>query len=73
MTWGRNDNPGGPQWAEPFEAELEFSPGLLELVGYTIRFGNKRAMTGEALAQIERLHQDIEKGSVVWAFHFNGP
>jgi hypothetical protein len=74
LVWGLEANPSGPEWAEPFEAELEFSAALRQLVGYTVRFGDRRAFPGEGLRQgIARIVGDIEGRAVEWAFVFRRP
>jgi hypothetical protein len=74
LIWGFQANPSGTEWAEPFEAELEFSPGLRQLAGFTIRFGDRRAFPGEGLRQsVARIVGDIEGSAVEWAFVFRHP
>ncbi len=74
ITWGLLENTGGQQWAEPFEAILIFSPEITDLVGYTLRFGDRRQRAEELCSvSIDRLNDDIEAGRVDWAFTFRWP
>jgi hypothetical protein len=57
--------------AEPFEADLAFSPGMAELVAYSIRFKDQRDFPSVNLTEsVERCRRDLDAGAVPWAFVF---
>lgn len=45
MVWGLVTDAGGPQWSEPFEAELTLDPASVALRSYTLRFGDQRDLS----------------------------
>ena len=69
MIWGLSEDVGGHSGASPFEADLTFSVGYAELVGYTVRFGDLRHIPDEPLSDCcRRIPLDIECGSIEWAY-----
>jgi len=40
IVWGRVADAGGPQWREPFEAQLGLTPDMASVDDYLLRFGN---------------------------------
>ena len=60
---------GGPQWAEPFDAELELRPDLSDLASYTIRVVDMRSFPGEDLQRsLSRIKADAARGNIVWRY-----
>jgi hypothetical protein len=71
MVWGLRRNVGESQWAEPFDADLEFTPDLSDLASYAVRFGDQRTFPGEdSQSGMSRIAVDLKNGDIVWAFHF---
>jgi hypothetical protein len=69
IVWGLRADVGGPQWAEPFNAELELRPDLSDLASYTIRAVDMRSFPGEDLqSSLSRIKADGESGIIVWRY-----
>lgn len=72
MVWGFTEDAGGPQWAEPFAAELAFQPGFARLASCAIQFADRRVFGEESLRDsIARISSDIESGVIEWKYEFH--
>jgi hypothetical protein len=69
IVWGLRADVGGPQGAEPFDAELELRPDLSDLASYTIRAVDMRSFPGEDLQSgLSRIKADAASGKIVWRY-----
>lgn len=70
MVWGRSADTAGPQWAEPFDADLRFAPDG-GLASYRLRFGDRDRPPDDTLSTgIPRIRAALAAGTVRWAFEF---
>jgi hypothetical protein len=72
MAWGLTADVGGPQWLEPFDADLRLSRATGQIESYELRFGDRDQPNGEDCRQegSERIVARLKAGRVAWAFTF---
>jgi hypothetical protein len=66
MVWGMTADAGGPQWAEPFEADVHIDWEAQKLRKYSIRFGDHRELDAKRVKTGFYGTMADEKGEVVF-------